>query len=271
MINNSSHEAEAFLTLLWRHIYQRVRMMLHPHHFEHEPGGKDLVELPIGALKDVEIGKDTAENPLASGDYLFYDTDHWTNGTVEYITSVDPTHCIGNLDDLCDVVITDVDGNQLLSYTNEGHKWINKTFSSMAASSLYLDNLADVIITTPVNNDVLAYDGTSGSWINSATAGGGGNYGQAFFEVAGTFFVGTTPGPTNLTGNTLTIEKVLIKSDGLVDGTVTAAGAFSFGAGGGTDSNTGLSYSWSDGTSLSLSVVNYGSPTYLSVDVYFTK
>ncbi len=47
------HEAEAFLTLLWRHIYQRVRAMLHPHHREHEPGGKDPLVLDLGQLHNV--------------------------------------------------------------------------------------------------------------------------------------------------------------------------------------------------------------------------
>ena len=171
-----SHEAEAFLSLLWRHIYTRVQSMLHPHHMKHEPGGSDIVKLPLGFLKDV-------------------------------------------------------------------------------------------VLTAPGNGDALIYESASKHWINGAGGGGGG---QAFFEMTNMVVPITVPGPTNLTGGTLTITHVLIKSDGQCAGSA-AGQAFSFGAGGGTSDNDGLSTAWADGSSISATVSSVGAPaaTYLTVDAYF--
>ena len=71
-----SHEAEAFLSLLWRHIYVRVRGMLHPHHKEHEPGGSDQLSLRLGFLANVN-----ASTP-SGGQALVYDsaTEKWIPG-----------------------------------------------------------------------------------------------------------------------------------------------------------------------------------------------
>ena len=76
MADNSSHEAEAFLSLLWRHIYTRVRAWVFPHHFEHEPAGNDPVSLPLGFLRDVYVAG------AANGDALTYEsaTKHWIPG-----------------------------------------------------------------------------------------------------------------------------------------------------------------------------------------------
>lgn len=75
--SDPSHEAEAFISLLWRHIYTRVQSMLHPHHKHHEPGGKDALRLPLGFLHDVYL-----EKPPGDGDVLTYEelTEHWING-----------------------------------------------------------------------------------------------------------------------------------------------------------------------------------------------
>ena len=71
-----SHEATAYVTLLWRHIYERVRGMLHPHHREHEPGGRDMLELRLGELHNVY-----AATP-GDGQALVYQasTTHWIPG-----------------------------------------------------------------------------------------------------------------------------------------------------------------------------------------------
>jgi hypothetical protein len=63
---------------IWRLVFQRVRGMLHPHHFRHEPGGDDEVRQPLGFHVDVNIDRDT----LADGDTLVYAaaTDTWSNG-----------------------------------------------------------------------------------------------------------------------------------------------------------------------------------------------
>jgi len=76
MADNSSHEAEAFLSLLWRHIYTRVRAWVFPHHFEHEPAGNDPVSLPLGFLRDVYVAG------VEDGDALTYEsaTKHWIPG-----------------------------------------------------------------------------------------------------------------------------------------------------------------------------------------------
>ena len=50
-----NHEADVFISQLWRHIYQRMAALMHPHARAHEPGGMDPVELPIGFLMDVTI------------------------------------------------------------------------------------------------------------------------------------------------------------------------------------------------------------------------
>ena len=173
-----SHPAQVFISQLWSDIYTRVRGMLHPHHKEHEPGGKDQLQLNLGHLYDV------------------------------YVNSVD-------------------------------------------------------------NGETIIYDEATEHWI-PGTATGGGGIGQAFFEMFGSVYVATVPGPTNLTGAALTITRVLIASDGACTGT-TAGQAFSFGVGGGSDDNTGLSTSWGDGVALSAAIATAGTDgTYLTVDVYFS-
>ena len=177
MTTDPSHEAKAFLSLLWGHIYARVQAMIHPHHIQHEPGGNDEVRLPLGFLKDVSIN-------------------------------------------------SAVDGNALVK---SGDLWV------------------------------------------PGAGGGAGGIGQAFFEMFGSLYIATVPGPTNLTGSTLTITRVLIASDGACTGTA-AGQAFSFGAGGGTDDNTGLSSSWADGSAISATISSAGTDgSYLTVDVYFTS
>jgi hypothetical protein len=129
-----------------------------------------------------------------------------------------------------------------------------------------IGSLKDVFVKGVDNGDTLIYDEVNERWI----PGAGGGAGQAFFEMYG-LFVGTIPGPTNLTGGPLTITRVLVKSDGAVAGSVTAGGAFSFIAGGGATNTSGLSYSWADGSSLSITVSSVGTDgTYLTCDVYFT-
>ncbi len=174
------HEADAFITKLWADIYARVRGMLHPHHREHEPGGKDQIKLRLGELFNV------------------YDSG-----------------------------VTD--------------------------------------------GQAIVYQASSGHYVPGAAGGGG--TGQAFFEMFGSVTVATVPGPTNLTGSTLTITRCFISSDGACTGSVTAGGTvatFSFAAGGGTSDNDSLSVSWSDGASLAAVVATAGTDgTYLTVDVYF--
>jgi hypothetical protein len=81
MPSDPTHEAEAFLSLLWRNIYTRVRAMLHPHHFEHEPGGKDKISIPVGFLRNVTIDPDTvAVGQVLVVDAVGADGETWVTG-----------------------------------------------------------------------------------------------------------------------------------------------------------------------------------------------
>lgn len=57
--------AEGFVRLL----YKQMREMIHPHGREHEPGGRDPVEQPLGFHRDVSIDRNT----LADGQVLKYE------------------------------------------------------------------------------------------------------------------------------------------------------------------------------------------------------
>jgi len=76
MRTDPTHEAERFISLLWTHIYTRVRGMLHPHHWEHEPGGKDQLQLELGELWDCNM------SGVADGQAPIYnaDTEHYEPG-----------------------------------------------------------------------------------------------------------------------------------------------------------------------------------------------
>lgn len=75
-VTQPSHEAEAQAAALLRSIYARVRTMLHPHHAEHEPGGKDQIKIPLGFLRDV-----TYSGLPTTSEVLVYNVDHWENGS----------------------------------------------------------------------------------------------------------------------------------------------------------------------------------------------
>lgn len=135
-----------------------------------------------------------------------------------------------------------------------------------------LGGLSDVTMAgTPTVGDALVYMGTA--WANGTTvlSGGGASYGQAFFETAGTVTLGIIPGPMNLGTASLNITRVLVESDGEVSGEITAGGAFAFAAGGGTEDNDDLTYEWTNGSRLNITISAVGAdPTYLTADVYFT-
>ena len=50
-----SHNAAALADQFLRQLYTRIAAMLHPHHREHEPGGIDPVQIPLGFIKDMTI------------------------------------------------------------------------------------------------------------------------------------------------------------------------------------------------------------------------
>lgn len=133
MTVDPGHEAEAFLSLLWRHIYQRVRSMLHPHHQEHEPGGKDVLKLPLGSLSNVTLTTPT------TGHALLYDTDHWHNRSLADAIN-DGLLTLG-LNDLSDVIITDVDNRHLLiydgGYPGAAQQWVNMPLSSVGGGGVH--------------------------------------------------------------------------------------------------------------------------------------
>jgi hypothetical protein len=134
---------------------------------------------------------------------------------------------------------------------------------------LQLGHLFDVYVSGVEDGETIIWDEETEHWIPGVATGGGSGAGQAFFEMYG-LFVGTVPGPTNLTGGALTISRVLITADGACTGTA-AGQAFSFVAGGGSDDNTGLTTNWADGSGLSCIVATIGTTgTYLTVDVYFS-
>src|SRR5512139_3627737 len=76
IVADASHEAKAWVSLLWTHIYTRVRAMIHPHHKEHEPGGNDALRLPLSGLSDVYL------SGVGDGDTIIYEsvTGHWIPG-----------------------------------------------------------------------------------------------------------------------------------------------------------------------------------------------
>lgn len=71
-----TRDAERYVVLLWSHILKRIQLYVTNHHFNHEPGGKDPVKLPVGALRDVTLTK-----PVTTGQVLTYAGTAWTNGT----------------------------------------------------------------------------------------------------------------------------------------------------------------------------------------------
>ena len=65
-----SHNASALADQFLRQLYTRIAAMLHPHHREHEPGGKDPVQIPLGFIKDMTI-----TSPVVSQTTVW--ADHW--------------------------------------------------------------------------------------------------------------------------------------------------------------------------------------------------
>lgn len=76
---NPKPDAERYTLLLWAHIGKRITALLGNHHYNHEPGGKDVVRIPVGGLVDVSLG-----TVVTSGEALVYDSvgTCWTNGAV---------------------------------------------------------------------------------------------------------------------------------------------------------------------------------------------
>lgn len=76
MTQEVNHTAEAWLNVLRSKIDAQIRALMHPHHTAHEPGGKDMVYIPLAALEDVY-----ASTP-DHGDTIIYDetTETWKNG-----------------------------------------------------------------------------------------------------------------------------------------------------------------------------------------------
>jgi hypothetical protein len=173
LTQDPSHQAQAFLSLLWRHIYLRVQMMLHPHAPKHGPGGNDPIKLPIGFLHDVELVS------LANGDTLIYDS--------------------------------------------ATEKWINGEGDAGSPHQVHFS-----VILPPVT---------------------------------------IPPGPTNITGDTLTITATNFSSDGAVSGSISPGGSFGFGAGGGSDRTDGLAIPWGDGDTMTVAITSSGEATYVAIDV----
>ncbi len=69
--------ANSYASLLWKHINDFVKIWLKNHHYNHEPGGVDEVQIPLGGLADVTLG-----SAVANGDALVYSAAGtcWTNG-----------------------------------------------------------------------------------------------------------------------------------------------------------------------------------------------
>ena len=87
MKSDPTHEAEAFITQLWKDIFTRVRGMLYPHHREHEPGGGDQLQLDLGELHDVHLSPPTELGEEQDGNLLYYsyEQDKWTNANLNDI------------------------------------------------------------------------------------------------------------------------------------------------------------------------------------------
>lgn len=72
-----TRDAEKYRSLVWEHINKRLQALLGNHHYNHEPGGKDELVLPLGGLADVALG-----TAVSNGDVLTYNAAGtcWTNG-----------------------------------------------------------------------------------------------------------------------------------------------------------------------------------------------
>lgn len=80
------------------------------------------------------------------------------------------TNKIKNLNQLNDVSITDLSGDEVLKYEASTGLWKNGTTSGVEN----LNDLNDVLITSVANDEVLKYEASSGKWINGTGGGGGG-------------------------------------------------------------------------------------------------
>lgn len=102
-----------------------------------------------------------------------------------------------------------------------------------------------------------------GGDVSVAGGSGAGTPHNVFFMISLPVLL-VSPGPTNITGSSLTITASLFKSDGEVAGSLSPGGSFSFGAGGSgsPDRTDGLSINWPDGTELTINI----DPDHIGLD-----
>ena len=127
--------------------------------------------------------------------------------------------------------------------------------------------LADVVAEDPDNNDTLIYSTADKLWYTGP--GGGASVHQVHFTLPLPAMI-VPPGPCNITGNPLTISAVLITTDDTtVAGSLNVGGnSYSFSTGGGGLDVSGLTDTWGERATMTLSLSDYGSDgTYLSIDV----
>jgi hypothetical protein len=105
-----------------------------------------LVKESVGALGDIP---DVTLTSQQTGDLLRY------NGTV-WINDLLP------LEDLENVVITNVADGQYLKYDNATSRWVNTDLDAPVIDSL--DAIDDVDAPTPSSGDILQYNSVSGNW-----------------------------------------------------------------------------------------------------------
>lgn len=106
-----------------------------------------------------------------------------------------------------------------------------------------------------------------GGDVSVAGGSGGGTPHQVHFSLMLPATV-IPPGPTNITGGTLTITAIQFSSDGEISGSCSPGGSFSFSAGGGSDRTNDLSIDWVDGTTMSVAITNQGADgTWLAIDI----
>lgn len=251
MPSNAEREAEA----LFRNLYQRIRQIIHPHHWEHEPGGKDEVHFPLGFVRDVTL------TDVQDTEVLSYDATSgvWINKDIADVGDPYEHDILDHQDTPYKAYDAPLKYGQVLRVNEaDGHVWWGNYFPLLS----YCD---DVYINNLNNNDVLTYDLNSRKWINKVSTGGSGVHSVHFAMPLPATVI--PPGPTNVTGAALSITAVRFgRDDSTVAGTLhIGASSVALGSWGTTQT---VNITWASGATISLDLTDAGSDgTYLTVDL----
>ena len=134
---------------------------------QYTPDGKDIE----GAISLNNLSDVTITVPLLNNQILVYSTatNQWINTTTGNVTT---------LEELTDVVVTNVQTGDVIAWNNTTSKWENTANSTAnsewengtASVAVAIDDITDVTITGLTNGQVLQYNSTTSEWENSSTA-----------------------------------------------------------------------------------------------------